>query len=65
VTLPVSWRRRIGTDTIVVSVSGDTLKIRPAKLENSDEYTVFDAIRDNKVKGLELKDLQCILEKTK
>jgi len=63
VTLPAAWRRSIDTDTIVVSISGDTLEIRPAKLENSSEYTVFDAIRDNNGKGLKLKDLQNIIEK--
>ena len=63
VTLPVSWRRRIDTDTITVSISGDELVIKPAKLDESNEYTVFDALRDNKGKGLRLKDLQSILEK--
>ena len=63
VTLPVAWRRLIDTDTITVSISGDTLEIRPAKLKDSSEYTVFDALRDNKGKGLKLKDLQSILEK--
>jgi len=61
VTLPVAWRRAIDTDTITVSISGDTLEIRPAKLESSKDYTVFDAIRDNKGRGLKLKDLQSIL----
>ncbi len=62
VTLPVAWRRAIDTDTIIVSINGDTLEIRPAKLESSKDYTVFDAIRDNKGKGLKLEDLQNILE---
>ena len=64
VTLPVAWRRAIDTDTIIVSISDDVLEIRPAKLEQSGEYTVFDALRDNKGKGLKLKDLQTILEKS-
>lgn len=61
VTLPISWRRLINTDTITVTTKGDVLEIRPAKLENADEYTVFDALRDNKGKGLKLGDLQKIL----
>jgi len=61
VTLPISWRRLINTDTITVTTKGDVLEIRPAKLENADEYIVFDALRDNKGKGLKLGDLQKIL----
>ena len=63
VTLPVAWRRSIETDTITVEMSDGALVIRPAKLAQSGEYTVFDAIRDNKGEGLKLKDLQDILEK--
>ena len=63
VTLPVSWRRAIKTEHISVSVSGDTLQIRPARFDESGEYTVFDAIRDNEGKGIKVKDLQKILTK--
>ncbi len=63
VTLPVAWRRSIETDTITVEISDGALVIRPAKLSQSGEYTVIDAIRDNKGEGLKLKDLQDILEK--
>jgi bifunctional DNA-binding transcriptional regulator/antitoxin component of YhaV-PrlF toxin-antitoxin module len=61
VTLPASWRKSIKTDHIKVSVSGDKLVIQPARFDESGEYTVFDAIRDNKGKGLKVKDLQSIL----
>lgn len=61
VTLPASWRKTIKTDHITVSVNGDSLVIQPARLDESGEYTVFDAIRDNKGKGLKVKDLQSIL----
>lgn len=63
ITLPAAWRRHINTDTISVSVTGDAVEIRPAKFDTSNEYTVFDAIRDNKGKGLKIKDLQKIIEK--
>lgn len=63
VTLPASWRRSIKTEHITVSVSGDTLEIRPARIDQSGEYTVFDVIRDNQGKGLKVKDLQKILAK--
>ena len=61
VTLPVSWRKSIKTEHISVSVSGDKLVIQPARFDESGEYTVFDAIRDNNGKGLKVKDLQKIL----
>jgi len=63
VTLPAAWRRHIKTDTIAVSVSGDKLEIRPARFDTSDEYTVFDALRDNNGVGLKVDDLQKILKK--
>jgi len=40
--------------------------VRPldlGKLESNKEYTVFDAIRDNKGRGIKAKDLIKILEK--
>jgi hypothetical protein len=61
--LPVSWRKAIKTEHISVVVVGDKLEIRPARFEESGEYTVFDALRDNEGKGLKVKDLQKILTK--
>ena len=65
VTLPVAWRNRVGTNAILVSEEGDTLRISPARFEcdTEKEYTVFDAIRDNNGKGLPAKDLVRILKK--
>lgn len=65
ITLPAFWRKKIDTNTIVVKSKGNLLEITPAKLDNSNpkEYTVFDAIRDNKGKGLRAKDLLKILNK--
>ena len=40
---------------------------KPINLDNIDErqeYTVFDAIRDNKGKGIKAKDLVKVLQKT-
>jgi bifunctional DNA-binding transcriptional regulator/antitoxin component of YhaV-PrlF toxin-antitoxin module len=64
ITLPSSWRKKNNTNTIVVTNRGDVLEIKSAKLEKKDskEYTVFDAIRDNKGKGIKAKDLQKILK---
>ena len=61
VTLPASWRKAIKTDHISVSVDGKKLVIEPARFDESGEYTVFDAIRDNEGKGLKVIDLQKIL----
>jgi len=66
ITVPISWRRRIKTDTIIVKTNGDVIEIMPARLEktnNETEYTVFDALRDNKGKGLKAVNLIKILDK--
>jgi bifunctional DNA-binding transcriptional regulator/antitoxin component of YhaV-PrlF toxin-antitoxin module len=63
VTLPASWRKAVKAEHISVTVKGDKLEIAPARFDESGEYTVFDAIRDNGGKGLKVKDLQKILAK--
>jgi bifunctional DNA-binding transcriptional regulator/antitoxin component of YhaV-PrlF toxin-antitoxin module len=63
ITLPASWRARTKTDTITVTIMGDMVKISPARLRENGEYTVFDAIRDNKGKGIRAADLADILRK--
>lgn len=63
ITLPASWRARTQTNTITVKIIGDTMEISPARLQESGEYTVFDAIRDNKGKGIKAVDLIKILHK--
>ncbi|MDD2656370.1 MAG: hypothetical protein PHQ18_02245 [Patescibacteria group bacterium] len=66
ITIPASWRKRFATDRFLVEQKDSHLEIRPLdldKLEQSQEYTVFDAIRDNKGKGIKAKDLEKILKK--
>jgi bifunctional DNA-binding transcriptional regulator/antitoxin component of YhaV-PrlF toxin-antitoxin module len=63
ITLPASWRARTKADTITVKIMGDTVEISPARLQERGEYTVFDAIRDNKGKGIKAADLAGILRK--
>ena len=66
ITLPIAWRERVGTNTITVREKGRILEIEALDLsENSvaGEYTVFDAIRDNKGKGLRADDLLKILRR--
>lgn len=63
ITLPVSWRRLTGARLITLVEKGDRIEIVPTRLHDENEYTVFDAIRDNKGKGIKASDLVKILQK--
>jgi bifunctional DNA-binding transcriptional regulator/antitoxin component of YhaV-PrlF toxin-antitoxin module len=64
ITLPIAWRRLAKTNSILVTQKCDTLSISPARLEKENqEYTVFDAIRDNNGKGIKATELVKILKK--
>ena len=64
ITLPISWRRKFNANQIIIRPKGDFLEIKSVNPEiYGDEITVFDAIRDNKGKGLKAKDLIEILKK--
>jgi len=66
ITLPASWRRHFSTHHFAVKEKGEKLEIKAIDLkaiERSKEYTVFDAIRDNKGEGIKAKDLVKILKK--
>ena len=63
ITLPSVWRKEFGTDQVVVTSKGGKIEIAPVRRSREDEYTVFDAIRDNKGKGISAKDLIKILDK--
>jgi AbrB family looped-hinge helix DNA binding protein len=56
ITLPISWRRKMGNgSTIVVRTKGDMLEITPLRTEDERDaewVTLFDAVRDNKGKGI-------------
>lgn len=66
VTLPIAWRRLTDTDTITLEVDGDRLIISPARLKvESEEYTVFDALRDNDGVGIPAKELAKLLRQMK
>ncbi len=65
VTLPVKWREKFDTNQFIVNFKGDKLEIEPLIIDKKDkveEITVFDAIRDNKGKGIKAKDLVDILK---
>ena len=66
IALPVGWRKNFDTNRYLVKEKGEKLEIKPLdmeKLETKDEYTVFDAIRDNKGKGINADELIRILKK--
>ena len=63
ITLPAKWRKNFSTTSFVAKENGDVLEIRPIDIDNvGKEYTVFDAIRDNKGKGIKANDLVKILK---
>jgi len=67
ITLPISWRRKMGNaSTIVVRTKGDTLEISPLYTEDErDEewVSLFDAVRDNKGKGIPAKEFAKMLRR--
>ena len=63
ITLPVSWRKMTGASMITLVTKGNRIEIAPTRLHDGDDYTVFDAIRDHKGKGIKAADLIKILGK--
>jgi bifunctional DNA-binding transcriptional regulator/antitoxin component of YhaV-PrlF toxin-antitoxin module len=66
ITVPMSWRKQFNTNQFLATINGDKLEIEPLiinKKKTVEEFTVFDAIRDNRGKGIKAKDLVSILEK--
>ena len=63
VTLPAMWRKEFPANQVIVVTSGNKVEISPVRIARDNEYTVFDAIRDNKGKGIKAKDLAKILRK--
>ena len=64
ITIPKKWRDKFNTNQFIISEKGDKLEIKPLIVKGEEEYTVFDAIRDNKGKGMKASDLVDILKKT-
>jgi AbrB family looped-hinge helix DNA binding protein len=68
ITIPASWRKKFNTNQFTAVMKEDKLEIKPLILEKEKEevkeFTVFDAIRDNKGRGIKAKDLVNILKKT-
>lgn len=68
ITLPAVWRKQFPGNQIILTIKNNTIEISPVVISSEihDEYTtVFDAIRDNKGKGLKATDLLKMLSKIK
>lgn len=69
ITLPVAWRRRIGTNAVMIkSNQGDLLEIAPVehkKDQNTGWVSIFNAKRDNNGKGLTSNELLKALGRTR
>ena len=63
VTLPAKWRKNFSRNNFIAKENGDILEIKPIDIDKiENEYTVFDALRDNKGKGIKAGDLVKILK---
>lgn len=65
ITIPAAWRKKFPTDRFIAKMTETSLIIQPLELPTvatTDEYTVFDAIRDNKGKGIKAADLIALLD---
>ena len=66
ITLPIAWRRKFNTDQVILRSKGNLIEIEAfdlSKRGENNEYTVFDAIRDNKGIGIKAQDILKILPK--
>ncbi len=64
ITLPATWRKQFPGNQIILKIKDNTIEISPVKLSSEGEYnTVFDAIRDNKGKGIKATDILKMLSK--
>lgn len=66
ITLPIRLREKWNTEYITVVEKDGGFFVTPAKIEsldNNNEYSVFDAIRDNQGKGIKAKDFVSILKR--
>jgi len=66
ITIPARWRKQFATDQYLVKEKAGSLIISPLdldKIEKANDYTIFDAVRDNKGQGIPAKDFLKILKK--
>jgi bifunctional DNA-binding transcriptional regulator/antitoxin component of YhaV-PrlF toxin-antitoxin module len=65
VTLPIAWRKKFNSNVVLVETHDNSITISPVEICDHDEYTVFDALRDNKGKGIKAKELLTMLKDIK
>jgi AbrB family looped-hinge helix DNA binding protein len=64
ITLPATWRKQFPGSQIILKVKDNLIEISPVTLSSDSGYTtVFDAIRDNKGKGLKAAEILKMLSK--
>ncbi|MFA6170919.1 MAG: hypothetical protein WCW77_04730 [Patescibacteria group bacterium] len=68
ITLPIKWRRKFKTNQFILECQGNSLTIQPLDLTKipkprKNEQVIFDAIRDNKGKGIPAREILKILQK--
>jgi AbrB family looped-hinge helix DNA binding protein len=66
ITIPAQWRNNFETNMFMITSKEGVLEIKPFFINDikESEYTVFDAIKDNKGKGIKAKDLVKLLKET-
>ncbi|MFH1890358.1 MAG: hypothetical protein ABIJ91_02200 [Candidatus Kuenenbacteria bacterium] len=62
ITLPIGWRSKFRTNQFLIRRFNHKLEVFPADIDKLSEHTVFDAIRDNKGKGIQAKKMLEILD---
>ncbi len=61
ITLPSKWRKKFSTDRFLVTFEDDVLRVQPLdikkaiKKSNDKTKVVFNAVRDNKGRGVDAK----------
>lgn len=64
ITLPKSWRSRFKTDNYLLQMEDFQIVIKPLALDDmASEKIIFDADRDNKGKGIPVKQMIKLLKK--
>ena len=63
VTLPKSWRDRVGADAVAVRERNGELRISPIKLKPNVSDAIFDSAKCGYPKGVEIKKFLKALKK--
>jgi bifunctional DNA-binding transcriptional regulator/antitoxin component of YhaV-PrlF toxin-antitoxin module len=70
ITLPISWRRKVQTEMIMIRETSNGIHISPARTlkldpeDRNDDIIIFNADRDNGGKGIEASVLADMLRRS-